>query len=269
MASQMKQHYDSVSTPPELNIILPTQMEVGAIRFDWSSDEIQSQLPTDILLITVKDYEFSSCYSYLKLRPVRRSWCNNLGMVDFGKFGERNTSRIALIKCEMGPMPALIIVKNAAEILNPKVILCVGFCATVNPAKAKLGDVVISSKLATYANKKSTANGSVVSHGVKANVSRNMARLIPSANDGWVPPLKDASQRSGVKVHSRAVMLSGPELVRYPARRAELLRHYPDAIGLDMEGEGMRDLLCYITCNNSHRCVDVRVKHAWRTRSQC
>ncbi len=52
-------------------------------------------------------------------------------------------------------------------------------------------------------------------------------------------------------------------------RRTELLGHYPDAIGLDMEGEGMRDLLCYITCNNSHRCVDARVKHAWRTRSQC
>ena len=224
-----------VSSPPELNFILPTQKEIGSPHYEWESKKIQSQLPGDILLITATDYEFNSCYSYMKEKI--RTWCQNVGIVNFGKFGEKDV-KVSLIRSKMGPLPALIVVKNATEHLQPKVVLFVGICASLNQTKAKLGDVVISAKLATYASKKVTADGTPEHRGVRANVSRNIAQLILSAADGWRPPLKHTSSIDP-KVHCQSVMLSGPELVDNDDRRQELLKYFPDAIGLEMEGEGL------------------------------
>ena len=234
--------------PPVLNITLPSRTELGGQLWKWSSNEIKSQLPTEILLITVKDDEFRSCYWYLKRKRLLRSWCDNVGMVDFGRFGEQNGSRVALIKCDVGSVKAILTVKNAADILRPKVILCVGFCASVNSLNAKLGDVVISSKLATYDNKKITTSGSEHLLGAKVHISKEMGRLILSASDGWVPPINDARQRSRFKVHRQALMLSGSELVHCRKRRDKLLKHYPNAIGLETEGEGMRFTFIHNTC---------------------
>ena len=232
MSSENQEH---VIPPPDLDFVIPSEKDIESKRYEWTSKEIQSRLPIDILLVTATSHEFNSCYHYMK--QVQRSWCSNLGMVDFGKFGEQNVT-VALIRCEMGPLPALILVKNAAEDLGPKVVLFVGICAAVNRAKAKLGDVVISAKLVDCATKKVTAEGIVEYRGVKANVSRNMARLILTAAHGWKAPLKEPSCFD-VKVHSQAVMLSGSELVDNDERRQELLEYFRDAVGLEMEGQGV------------------------------
>ena len=138
-----------------------------------------------------------------------------------------------------GPTEAVIAVTNAAEILHPKVVLFVGICASMERAKAKLGDVVISAKLATYDDKKVKADGAVVFRGTKANVSRNMARLILNAAHGWKPPLKDPKSLD-VEVHHDAVMLSGSDLVNNRERRQELLkaREGQGRLGKAREGQG-------------------------------
>ena len=232
--ARKSEKYNPVAVPPELSFSLPTRREIGKIRYDWSSVETQSQLPTEILLITANDHEFHACYSYMK--DVKRSWVDTLGMVDFGQFGDMNV-KVALMICQQGPRAAVIAVKNAADILYPKVVLFVGICATMKPEKAKLGDVVISAKLATYADKKVRADGTVEYRGTKANVSRLMSRLILSAAQGWEPPLKDPSSLD-VQVHCDAVMLSGPELVNNLQRRQELADYFRDGLGLEMEGAG-------------------------------
>ena len=221
--------------PPELNITLPTAKDFDSKPYDCSSNEIQSQLPTDILLITANDHEFNACYSYMK--HVQRGYSTKLGMVDFGRFGDQKTPNVALMKCRQGPTEAVIAVRNAAEILHPKVVLFVGICASMERAKAKLGDVVISAKLATYDHKKFKADGTVEYRGTKPNVSKNMAHLILNAADGWKPPLKDPKSLD-VEVHHDAVMLSGSDLVNNRERRQELLNSFPDALGLEMEGAG-------------------------------
>ena len=228
---------DRIAPPPELNITLPTARDFDSKPYDCSSNEIRSQLPTDILLLTANDHEFNACYSYMK--PVQRGYSTKLGMVYFGRFGDQNNSnvKVALMKSWQGPTEAVIAVTNAAEILNPKVVLFVGICASMERAKAKLGDVVISAKLATYDDKKVKADGTVEYRGTKPDVSRNMARLILNAAHGWKPPLEDP-KRLDVKVHHDAVMLSGSDLVNNRERRQELLNSFPDALGLEMEGAG-------------------------------
>ena len=149
--------------------------------------------------------------------------------------------KVALIRCEKGstePRASLIVVKNAVEILKPKAVACVGFCGSLNRKKAKLGDVVISAKLATYSNTRTQSDGTNEMRGVKVNVSKNMGDLIPYASDAWDPPIKETSNYE-VDVHRQYVMLSGPEVVNNPDRRQELLKYHPDAIAIEMEGEGV------------------------------
>ncbi|XP_028398222.1 uncharacterized protein LOC114521855 isoform X1 [Dendronephthya gigantea] len=232
---------NNVFVPPELSINLPKQKDIGKMRRDWAS--IEPELPIDILLVTVKDHEFVNCYYYLENK--KRSWCHGLGMVDLGTFGD-GAVKVALVRCEKGsiePNASLIVVKNAVEILQPKAVICVGYCASINPEKVKLGDVVISAKLASLSPKRIVADGTQQMRGFKTHVSKNMGHLIPFAADGWEPPLNNPDSFD-VKVHRQAVMLSGSEVVNNFEKRQELLRHFPDALAVEMEGEGLYAAAC-------------------------
>ncbi|CAB4045323.1 5 -methylthioadenosine S-adenosylhomocysteine nucleosidase-like isoform X16, partial [Paramuricea clavata] len=218
--------------PPQLNFTLKTESDFNNKRYDWSNAEIQSQLPTDILLITENDHASNACYSYMK--PDRRGDCFEKlhRCVDFGQFGVNGDQKVALMKCELGSNKEdFSAVTNAAEILKPKVVLFVGICASMKTEKVKLGDVIVSAKLGTN-DRKVMPDGTVYYSGAK--VSENMARLILSAADGWKPPLKDPSSLN-VEVHRDAVMLSGSNEVDNRKRRQDLVSYCQEALGLEME----------------------------------
>ncbi|CAB3984232.1 5 -methylthioadenosine S-adenosylhomocysteine nucleosidase [Paramuricea clavata] len=222
---------DRVPTPPELNFTLKTESDFN--NNDLSSDEIQAQLLlTDILIITASDHESSACYSYMK--PIRRCYCEDLyRCVDFGQFGDEDDQnvKVTLMKCELRSNEGQLAVKNAAEILKPKVVLFVGTCASKNPKKAKLGDVVASAKLGTY-DRKVMADGTVNYRGAK--VSEIMACLILSAADDWKPPLKDPTSLN-IEVHCDAVMLSDSNLFDDDK---DVVDYCHNALGLEMESAG-------------------------------
>ena len=222
-----------VAIPPELNFTLKTESDFNNQPHDWSRNEIQSQLPTDILLITANIHESSACYSYMK--PVRRGYCKKLRRcVYFGQFGDNDYQnvKVALMKCELGYNEDPLAVKNAAEILKPKIVLFVGTCASKEPEKVKLGDVVISAKLGTC-DREVKPDGTVDYRGAK--VSETVAPLTLSAADGWKPPLKDLNSLN-VEVYRDAVMLSGSDDKH--KRQQDLVDYCRDASGLEMKSAG-------------------------------
>ena len=193
------------------------------------------QLPIDILLLTVKDPEFLSCLSNLK--SFFRYCHDKLGIFYIGNVGDER--KIAVIKCEKGSSGtggSVIVVKNAVEVLRPKAVFCVGFCAGLNSQKVKLGDVVVSAKLITYAPTKVLEDG-IQERGVRAPAPQRILKLIKHVADGWKAPLKEPENLK-VTVHRDGVFLSGPELVDNKERRMDLVKRFPDAIALEMEGEG-------------------------------
>ena len=64
---------NSNASPPELNVTLPLMSDLPETSFAWSNVE----LPVDILLLTVEDCEFLSCFAYM---PICRNniFCINL-----------------------------------------------------------------------------------------------------------------------------------------------------------------------------------------------
>ena len=229
--------------PPEIDYaklparcLLKTRDLPGPKDAKLWNEVLLTVLPVDILLLTVKDCEFLSCVSHLNPGYFRSSH-DNLGTVYFGEMGSGPTFlKIAVMKCYSGPLTpggALITVKNGVEVLRPKAVFCVGFCGGLGQ-EVSLGDIAISAKLRTYDSVKVTDSG-IQERGIAVPLEANLLKLIKHANDGWKAPLKDSSV---VKVCKDGVYLSGPEKVESEKRREKLVKRFPDAIAIEMEGQG-------------------------------
>ena len=231
----------SKSVPPEVSVeVLENKDLPGPEKSKPWKDILRDYLPVDILLLTVKLCEFLSCLSFLNKGFVK-SYHKTLGYVYFGDIGddETLTLKIAVLKIRMGssgPGGSLVAVPNAVAILRPKAVFCVGFCGGLNEKKAKLGDIVVSSKLITYAFVKHTKGG-IEERGVIVPLKRDLANLIKDVGAGWKAPLKNAEDLK-VEVRNDGVFLSGPEVVDDRERRDQLIKRFPQATAIEMEGEG-------------------------------
>ena len=87
------------SSPPELGVKLPKMSDLQTICNPWETVE----LPVDILLLTVENCEFLSCFAYLK-EPFK-SYHISTGPVYFGCMGDKQGKemKIALMRCSKGP----------------------------------------------------------------------------------------------------------------------------------------------------------------------
>ena len=228
---------DSKGDPPDLEIAIPNLCDLPNVTE-------RPSLPIDILLMTVKECEFSSCYAHL--RNPFKGFIYSLGThVYFGTVTDDQDAsvKIGLMRCDegsTGPGGSLITVKNAITALRPKGAISVGYCSGLNEKKTKLGDVIVSAKLTTYAPK-IVMDGQEQSTGTRTVVSRRFLKLIRHVADGWKAPLKNPEVRE-VKVHSDGEILSGPEKIGVDGRRDELVNLYPQAMALEMEGEGTVDV---------------------------
>ena len=222
------------SSPPETErpLLKPGDVSVESKR--WKD----AGLPIDFLLLTAKPCELRNCLYYLSDRF--KSNKDGLGFVYFGKIGNGDEKlKIAVIQCNVGsttPQGSTIVVPVAVRELRPKAVICVGYCAGLKETKVKFGDVIISSKLATYAPIKVTKD-KTIDRGVQVPASPRLSEILRSAALGWKAPLKNSNELD-VKVHTDGLLLSGPEVISSDERRAELTERFPDAIGVEMEGEG-------------------------------
>ena len=220
--------------PPKINVNLPEISEVTQNSKRWKD----VQLPIDILLLTVKDCEFLSCYYYIN--DPFRSYFKGLGPVYFGSIGEDqdvklNVALMKCLKCSRVPGSALAVVNTAVIQLRPKAVFSVGHCSGMNQESTKLGDVVVSEKLTTFSYQKVTKDGRKFC-GLITLVSRDIAELIKSTAYSWNPPLENPRKRK-VEVHCGEV-LNGSELVQAEWQRDELMKSFPEAIAIETEGEG-------------------------------
>ena len=235
----------SPSSPPEVNHDVPEPRNLPEASKEWED----VHLPIDVLLLTAKDCEFLSCLSYLNPGYYKR-YVNEIGsLVYLGEMGDGEAKlKVALIQCNSGGGVGgpTIVVPKAVRALRPKAVICVGYCAGLKQEKVNLGDVIISSKLVTYAPTKVTGDG-IIERGVRVPASPLLNGILKFADHGWKAPLKNAKDLK-VKVHKDSLLLSGREVVNSDKRRAELMVRYPAAVALEMEGKGK------ISLNNDENC---------------
>ncbi|XP_067029631.1 NLR family CARD domain-containing protein 3-like isoform X2 [Acropora muricata] len=214
---------DYYDVPPKCRVKPPKLSDLPKSSKPWRN----ADLPIDILLLTVEDCEFLSCFSFLD-RPFK-SYKIEVGPIYFGytgNTGDQEKLKVALMKCSKGaavPGGSLTAVKNAVRVLSPKAVFSVGTCSGLSSDKVKLGDVVVSAKLTTEA-------------GFKTPVSRHVSDLVRDAPHGWVAPLENPDELE-VEVHCDGDILSQTQTARCGC--ADLHLQYPEAIAVETEGEGV------------------------------
>ena len=225
----------TTSNPPEVTVtpLRNEDLPGKSVPLD------KRQLPIDILLLTVKDWEFLACISCFN-RHFCRSYCKELRQdVYLGETGNDDMMlKIAVVKCYTGstvPQGSCVVVMKAVEVLGPKVVFSVGCCGVLDLAKVKLGDVVVSVKLISYSSSKVTDKG-ITERGVRVPLKANISKLMLSAAHGWKAPLKNPKEFE-VEMH-QGVFVSGPESVDSSARREALNQRFSEADVIEMEGEG-------------------------------
>ena len=210
---------EPIGDPPQLTADLLSLRDVKATTKDIKD----VPLPVDIMLITSRDCEFLACYTQM-INPFR-CYSEDVGYVYFDGEDERRQEKVsvALVRSYQGPGGpggTLVTVKNAATLLRPKAVMCVGTCSALNPTKTKLGDVVISAKV----------------HATTC-VSRRFLNIIKNAADGYNAPLKNLKAYE-IKVHCDGDFLSLQEQVSSEGRREELAKSYPQATAVETGGAG-------------------------------
>ena len=183
---------DCSDRPPRLRFKLPKTSDLPSTFTNWG----KVQLPIDVLLVTVEDCEFLSCYFYLD-KPFK-AYHKDIGPVYFGAIGsgDQEKLKIALIKCSkhsVAPGGALAGVKNAGKLLQPKAVISVGTNHGLNSENIHIGDILVSSRLATP-------------H-FRVPVSRDFGQLTRQASYGWKAPVENPAEWQ-VGVHCDAEVLS-------------------------------------------------------------
>ena len=67
--------------------------------------------------------------------------------------------------------------------------------------------------------------------------TKHLADLIKSVDDGWEAPLQNPGELD-VTVDRDGVFLSGPDEVQSKRRCSQLRKRFPNAVAIEMEGEG-------------------------------
>ena len=221
---------EPIGDPPQLTVDILSLRDVKT-----TTKEIKDvPLPVDIMLITSRDCEFLACYMQM-INPFR-CYFEDAGYVYFDGEDERQQEKVsvALVWSYQGPGgpggTLVTDVKNAATLLRPKAVMCVGTCSAINPNKTKLGDVVISRK------------ARATSRNLTLRVSRRFLNVIKNAAEGYNAPLRNP-EACEIKVLCDGEFLSLQEQVTSEGRREELAKSYPQATAMETGSAG--ELMCF------------------------
>ena len=193
--------------------------------FPWNRKTV------DYVLLTVNEHEFLAAYEILK--DPSKSSVEDLGPVYFAGVGE---VEVALVKSGMGAhniLAAQETGKKAVRLMKPKAIICLGVCFGLLEEKQNLGDLLISRKIQRYFPVRVNKDDTITPRSDGDLVDSELFKLFDDGRNGWNSEISGRS----VKVHTGTI-LSGPKLID-KADRLKLKRMYPDALGGDMESEGI------------------------------
>ena len=210
--------------PPDIHLI--SRRDVHPTEFAWNRKTV------DVVLLTVNEREFLAAYEILE--DPSTALVGDLGPVYFGGVGK---VEVALVESEMGAnnnSAAQETCKKAVRLIKPKDIICLGVCFGLLEEKQNLGDLLISRNVQRYSQVRVNEDGSRIPRGDSYSVNSKLFKLFKDGKNGWNSQLSGRS----VKVHTGTI-LSGPELIDNAERRLELKTMYPEALGGEMESEGI------------------------------
>ncbi len=198
----------------------------------------------DILIVTVTEVESRAVMKVFREATGKDSKPEPIGNRVYLNLGEVNGSRVFMALSGMGTGGvdgSQEDVRKGIEALSPSAVIMVGIAFGINEKKQAIGDVLISERLMLYDLQRvgtdREGNLEIIPRGDRPHASPWLINIFQVAKLVW--------DESKAKVKF-GLVLSGDKLVDNIDFRRQLLKFEPEAVGGEMEGDGL-----YVACQNS------------------
>ena len=192
--------------------------------------------PIDVLLLPTDDVEFGAAYKILSNHKIEDSG-EHQGQLCFGEIGRNKVALLKSSETATGGFRAHepLCAKTISK-LKPKAIVALGACSGTKEELHHLGDVLVSSQVDFHEHPSvNTEHGSTNSFGPTFDCNLGLAQLFAYENCGWHGSFQEVQDP---KIHIGQVII-GTQAVDNTTYKDELKQLYSEAIGVDMQGEGM------------------------------
>lgn len=209
------------------------------------------KLLVDGLLVTVNPIEARAVLTAFAEKTGEQAHLVSIGDCTYHDLGELNGQRLAMVQSEMGSIgvgASLQTVQEAISTVQPAAVVMVGVAFGTKPDKQKMGDVLVSNRIAVYEPERlGMQKGRTVRlpRGSKVDASHKLLSFLRACEVQW--------QRTSIDVQF-GLILSGEKLIDNVEFRNLLLENEPEAIGGEMEGAGL-----YAACHKA-KCDWILVK---------
>ncbi len=184
----------------------------------------------DILLVTVNKYETGALTDVFQESTGIKAETVTIEDRVYRDLGEVNGTRVFHALSEMGSGglgAAQQAVDKGIRALNPDAVVALGVAFGINEKKQKIGDILLSKQIRPYELQR--AGEEIILRGDKPHASARLINFFEGiAQTSW----DGAEVRPGV-------ILTGEKLVDRYDFRTQLAKFEPEAIGGEMEGNGV------------------------------
>ncbi len=190
----------------------------------------------DVMVVAVTQVETKAIIELITSVSDQESIPFTVNDRTYHDLGQVNGAKIVLTISEMGAAGlggAQESVRKGIEALNPNSVFMVGIAFGMDKYKQAIGDILVSKQLRLY-DLQRVGKNEIVLRGDKPHASTRLINYCNGANLYW----------TGEKVRMGSI-LTGNKLIDNIDYREQLKKHEPEAIGGEMEGQGL-----YVSCND-------------------
>ena len=188
-----------------------------------------------MVLITVNKYETAGVIKHFS--PGSKSSTENRKGADYNLLGLHGGMRVVHVISKPGAGEAQASVHDAITVWQPRAVIALGIAFGVNPAKQKIGDVLVAEAIRGYELARVNADGSITPRGDKPPTSHVLFSRFKFLDQ--MKHTNPATATHWPTVHC-GTLLSGNKLVDNLNYRTSLLALEPEAIGGEMEAVGVQ-----------------------------
>jgi nucleoside phosphorylase len=234
------------TSPLQGSIPLLSRLQIATTEIEWIATQLSKAYPLfsevwkentrmtatkTFVILTATSKEDERLNNALLLDGYRSEGLFDLGGVFCTRYRSRNDTVIFKVRTgagAIGPSGATLVSGDAIRALKPDYVISLGICFGLDSDKQKIGDVLVAEHILDYETIRDGAQ-EMRERGQRVPAGRALLSAV------WA--VQSSAQRDyNVRI---GLMISGQKLVDNPETVAALRARFPDALGGEMEGNGI------------------------------